>query len=181
MARSSFGFSCLPCRAKCIAMEWRTGRALCVCTPGLCRSPGRSHVSAAIVPVRACVPLPRAAAAMPSAHMSSQEVLRMDRLQKQGSTAKDILRRLRAARARREEPGPSKSAVYTFLAGKTYVRGREEARGRKSRLPARGRRALAVRVGDAPGDRSMARHALLHLRGALATVCVGASRHRWCQ
>ena len=61
----------------------------------------------------------------------------MDRLQKQGSSPKDILRRLRAARGRRGEAGPSKSAVYTFLAGKTYVRGRDEARGRKSRLPAR--------------------------------------------
>ena len=76
------------------------------------------------------------AAAMPPRHLSEDVVMRMDRLQKQGSSPKDILRRLRAARARRDEPGPSQTAVYTFVAGKTYVRGRAEVRGRKSRLPA---------------------------------------------
>lgn len=102
----------------------------------------------------------------------------MDRLQKQGSSPKDILRRLRAARARRGEAGPSKSAVYTFLAGKTYVRGSAEARGRKSRLPARLvstaviERARLIKAADNEwlvtwGDIRAATKKVLQARGAL--------------
>ena len=70
-------------------------------------------------------------------HMSSAEVERMDRLQKQGYAPQDILKLLRESRARCGQAGPSESAVYTFLSGKTYARGRHETRGRKTRLPPR--------------------------------------------
>ena len=61
----------------------------------------------------------------------------MDRLHKEGWSPQDIGSALRTSRGKRGEPGPSQSAVYSFLAGKTYVRGRSETRGRKSRLPPR--------------------------------------------
>ena len=70
-------------------------------------------------------------------YISEREVRRMDRLQKEGQSPAQILQSLRDGRTKRGEPGPSRSAVYTFLAGKTYTRGRSETRGRKPRLPAR--------------------------------------------
>ena len=68
------------------------------------------------------IPSPRvqatcATAAMAYKHMSSQEVVRMDKLMKNGMAPKDILSALRAARARRGESGPSQTAVYNFLRG----------------------------------------------------------------
>ena len=60
----------------------------------------------------------------------------MDRLHKEGHSPAQILKSLRDGRTKRGESGPSRSAVYSFLAGKTYTRGRSETRGRKPRLPA---------------------------------------------
>ena len=59
----------------------------------------------------------------------------MDKLMKNGLAPKDILSALRAARARRGESGPSKTAVYNFLRGKTYERDGQETRGRRAKLP----------------------------------------------
>ena len=73
--------------------------------------------------------------AMPFRHMTPEEVRRMDRMQKAGRGPKDIARALQHSRTQRGEAGPSHSAVYSFLSGKTYARGRAETRGRKSRLP----------------------------------------------
>ena len=68
---------------------------------------------------------------------SQMEVVRMDALQKTKLwTPKEILAKLTSARKRRHESGPSAASVYRFLGGETYVRGREETRGRPSKLPA---------------------------------------------
>jgi hypothetical protein len=64
--------------------------------------------------------------AMGSAHMSSEEVARMDRMLKRHMSPNDILDKLRSARAKKGESGPSKDGVYRFINGDTYHRGREE-------------------------------------------------------
>ena len=59
----------------------------------------------------------------------------MDSLQKRGKCPEEILAKLRASRSKRGKIGPSKTAVYRFLAGETYKHGRAETRGRKARSP----------------------------------------------
>ena len=66
---------------------------------------------------------------------SEAEVEKMDKLQKSGTSPQDILTKMKAARQRRDEAGPSQASVYRFLGGFTYVRGREETRGRPGNVP----------------------------------------------
>ena len=72
---------------------------------------------------------------MPSGHMSAREIQLMDAWQKAGRPVSEICAELRAQRARKGATGPGKTAVYEFLRGNTYVRGKAEARGRKSKHP----------------------------------------------
>ena len=69
---------------------------------------------------------------MSGPHMSEQEVATMDSLQKLGKSPSLVLKKLQANRAKKGEKGPSKSAVYRFLAGGTYKRGVPEKRGQSS-------------------------------------------------
>jgi len=73
-------------------------------------------------------------AAMP--RFSSTELSLMDRLQKQGSDPGPIFKAVNAARHRQRAPLASSSAVYRYLAGETYDRDAEEARGRTSNFGA---------------------------------------------
>ncbi len=67
-------------------------------------------------------------------HLSPKEVRTMDALQKQGKTPQEVLAKLQAARAKRGAGGPSANAVYRFMSGETYERGRAESRGRPEQL-----------------------------------------------
>ena len=66
--------------------------------------------------------------------LTLSELAKMERMKHGGSTAKDILRGLRRARAQRGESGPGRTTVYDFLRGKTFVRGAPEKRGAKVKL-----------------------------------------------
>lgn len=61
----------------------------------------------------------------------------MDDMHKKGNPPGEILKKLRAARAKRNQTGPSKHAVHRFVKGKSYKRGRSEPRGRPAGLPSR--------------------------------------------
>ena len=69
-----------------------------------------------------------------SPKLSEDEVSRVDRLQRQGKTPKEILVTIQKSRLRKGLSGPGKSAIYSFLNGETHPRGAEESRGRKSKL-----------------------------------------------
>ena len=57
--------------------------------------------------------------------MSTVEVATMDRMQKTGRPPQAILAKLQSARAKRGVNGPSQTAVYRFLKGSSYARGRK--------------------------------------------------------
>ena len=67
--------------------------------------------------------------------MSNAEVCKVDEMEKLGRTATDILHELRAVRAGAGDHGPSLSAVYRTMRGKSYKRGATERRGRPAKLP----------------------------------------------
>ena len=68
--------------------------------------------------------------------LTGQEVVAMDKMQKEGKSPGQILVSLRARRRRSGGVGPGKSAVYNFLSRQTHRRGAAETRGRKSKIPA---------------------------------------------
>ena len=72
---------------------------------------------------------------MTTRHMSSLEVNKLDRMQKQGKEADEILCELKEERERNHEKGQSLSAVYRYMDGETYQRGSKERRGRQCKLP----------------------------------------------
>jgi len=69
--------------------------------------------------------------------MTAAEIQTMDMLHKKGKTPQEVVAKLQADRAKRGATGPSQSAVYRFLGGGSYLRVRQERRGRKKRLPPR--------------------------------------------
>ena len=61
-------------------------------------------------------------------HMNEAEIATMDAMQKEGKEAVAIIKKLRVARSRKGEEGPSQSSVYRYLDGDAYQRGVEETR-----------------------------------------------------
>ena len=68
-------------------------------------------------------------------HMTQKELRTIDVMQRKGSAASNILKKLEADREKLDESGPSESALYRYLSGQGYERGAEETRGRGSTLP----------------------------------------------
>ena len=67
-------------------------------------------------------------------HMQAREITCADGMQKRGRSPGEIVAKLQRGRSPKRNRGPSKTAVYRFLPGSAYVRGQNEARGRKSML-----------------------------------------------
>ena len=70
-------------------------------------------------------------------HLSKREVQVLDGMLRAKAEPKDALKKLQLARCKDRTKGPSKSAVYAFWSGKSYVRNKAERRGRKTKSAAR--------------------------------------------
>ena len=68
-------------------------------------------------------------------HLSKREVQVLDGMLRAKAEPKDALKKLQLARCKDRTKGPSKSAVYAFWSGKSYVRNKAERRGRKTKVP----------------------------------------------
>ena len=68
-------------------------------------------------------------------HLSTEEVAKIDARLKMKRSVKDILQELQQARWLKGEAGPSRSALFRFAKGETYVRGNDEMRGRPITRP----------------------------------------------
>lgn len=89
--------------------------------------------------------------------MTADEIALLERFHKQGKTVEEVLAKLQADRAKEGETVPSKTAVYRFLEGKTYERGRSETRGAKrirrpSNLPSTANKQRIKLIKEAKND-----------------------------
>lgn len=69
--------------------------------------------------------------------LSAAEQMAIERMQRSNKSPATILASLQAKRRRRNESGPGKTAVYSFLAGATHARAAKECRGAKKKLTLR--------------------------------------------
>ena len=85
---------------------------------------------------------------MPPKHFSNDELAVMDKMQRAGDGALNILKAVNTARRRQGAEPTSNTAVYRYLAGETYGRNAGDDRGRPSKIGDK-----AMRVYDAARKR----------------------------